>query len=478
VSVLDPACAGLLPLLPEREDAPALRDEQTAKWITRGEVRRQALAVAAALNSPRKGLVFLLVSNRSATVTGLLGAAAAGHAVAPIDHGLDPSKVQALFDAYDPDFILSAAPISGLTARRVADDAVWLATLEAKDHTPIAADLLLLPSTSGTTGSSKFVRLSQGAVRSNARQIAQALGITDHDVGIGHLPLHYSYGLSVVTSHFACGAGVFLMDDALTGSDFWPKVHEAGGTHFPGVPFHYTVLARLGLGQVPPSVTTFTQAGGALDVHLQQKLQSGVAARGGRFFVMYGQTEAAPRMTTLPNSRFAAKIGSVGVALDQARLEIHDETGRRLPPNETGTVHFYGPNVMQGYALSRSDLGGGDELHGHLDTGDLGYLDSEGYLFISGRTQRFAKIAGLRLGLDEIEAQIAPIASIAALDQGEKISIFFEAGGEADLKAKLKAMAADYKILPASFVLHAVDALPRKASGKIDYARLKKLDDV
>ena len=76
MSVLDAACGGLLPLVPGREDMPALRDDFTAAWITRREVRRRALAIADALALPYKGLVFLLASNRIETVMALLGAAA------------------------------------------------------------------------------------------------------------------------------------------------------------------------------------------------------------------------------------------------------------------------------------------------------------------------------------------------------------------------------------------------------------------
>src|SRR5436190_2108839 len=72
---------------------------------------------------------------------------------------------------------------------------------------PPATPLVLL-STSGTTGSAKFVRLTARNVAANASQIAQALHIGDGDVGLAHLPIHYSYGLSVITSHLQAGAAV------------------------------------------------------------------------------------------------------------------------------------------------------------------------------------------------------------------------------------------------------------------------------
>ncbi len=167
--------------------------------------------------------------------------------------------------------------------------------------------LQLLLSTSGTTGSQKYVRLSRDAVVANARQIAEALAIDEASVGIAHLPLHYSYGLSVVTSHLAAGGRICLVNDSITSPSFWSKIGSVGGSHFPGVPFHYAALARLGSSLVPDCVKVFTQAGGALDLRIQTKMHDWATQRGGRFFVMYGQTEASPRMATLQHADLLAQ---------------------------------------------------------------------------------------------------------------------------------------------------------------------------
>ena len=87
---------------------------------------------------------------------------------------------------------------------------------------------------------------------------------------------------------------------------------------------------------------------------------------------------------------------------------------------------YEGPNVMLGYAMSRADLGKGDEMNGRLETGDLGRLDIEGFLYLTGRTKRFAKIAGYRLGLDEIEKELFAVCPVACLDLGEKIAVAHE----------------------------------------------------
>ncbi len=222
----------------------------------------------------------------------------------------------------------------------------------------------------------------------------------------------------------------------------------------------------------------FTQAGGALDPRIQTKIHDWAAQRGGRFFVMYGQTEASPRMTTLQHADFARKTGSVGVALAGGRLSIVDDKGLALPADAIGAVVYEGPNVMLGYAMSRSDLGNGDEMKGRLETGDLGRLDAEGFLYLTGRAKRFAKIAGYRLGLDEIEQELTGVCPVACLDFGDKIAVVHEQESETALKSRVRELAANYKVPSSSFALRKVEQIPRGASGKIDYARLKDLVSV
>jgi acyl-CoA synthetase (AMP-forming)/AMP-acid ligase II len=482
---LDHSCGGLLPLIPQLEREPAARDDRRDLWLARDEIRSSSLGLAENIASDRKRLVFLFCGNSCETLIGLLAAAAAGHAVALVDPGLGEDKLSALIEAYQPELVLSTPDIS----ERLRDAAAsggwrayesragvleWTTTDAGATSVDIHPALQLLLSTSGTTGSQKYVRLSRDAVVANAGQIAEALAIDEHSIGIAHLPLHYSYGLSVVTSHLAAGGRVYFVNDSITSASFWSKIANVGGSHFPGVPFHYAALARLGASLVPESVNAFTQAGGALDPRIQAKIHDWATLRGGRFFVMYGQTEASPRMTTLQHADFSRKAGSVGVALAGGRLSIVDDEGALVPTDAIGTVVYEGPNVMLGYAMSRVDLDKGDEMNGRLETGDLGRVDAEGFLYLTGRTKRFAKIAGYRLGLDEIEQELFAVCSVACFDLGEKIAVVHEQESETALKARVRELAANYKVPSSSFSLFKTAQIPRAASGKINYAQLKE----
>jgi acyl-CoA synthetase (AMP-forming)/AMP-acid ligase II len=452
----DLSCGGLLPLIPRLEALPAVYDDHSDNWLTREELRNASLDLAKSIASEPKRLVFLLCGVNAETIIALLAASAAGHATALIDPALPEHLMTGLLESYQPELILGArgsfeklpdsasskATVGSMQSR--GGDLEWIARETGSSFPPIEPALQVLLSTSGTTGSQKYVRLSRDAVVTNARQIAEALAIDERSVGIAHLPLHYSYGLSVVTSHLVVGGRLCLINDSITSQSFWSKIQNVGGSHFPGVPFHYVALARLGAGLVPDSVKTFTQAGGALDLRVQTKIRDWAAQRGGQFFVMYGQTEAAPRMAA----------------------------------DAVGTVVYEGPNVMLGYATSRAELGNGDEMNGRLETGDLGRLDWEGFLYLTGRTKRFAKIAGYRLGLDEIEKELFAVCPVACLDLGEKIAVAHEQESEVALKARVRELADSYKVPSSSFALRKITQIPRASSGKIDYARLKDLVSV
>jgi acyl-CoA synthetase (AMP-forming)/AMP-acid ligase II len=487
---LDLSCGGLLPVIPRLEASPTVYDDRNDSWLTRKELRNASLDLARAIASEQKRVAFLLCGVNSETIVGLLAAAAAGHATALVDPSVSEDVLTGLIQVYQPELILgprgSGEKLPGISNDRATVNSAqsragvveWIVRQSDPSFPPIDPALQLLLSTSGTTGSQKYVRLSRDAVVANARQIAEALHIDEESVGIAHLPLHYSYGLSVVTSHLTSGGRICLINDSITSQSFWSKIGNVGGSHFPGVPFHYVALARLGLGLVPDSVKTFTQAGGALDLRVQTKVRDWAAQRGSQFFVMYGQTEASPRMATLQHADHARKTGSVGVALAGGQFVIVDDHGAPLPADAVGTVIYDGPNVMLGYAASRADLGKGDEMSGRLETGDLGRLDADGFLYLTGRTKRFAKIAGYRLGLDEIEKELFAVCPVACLDLGEKIAVAHEQESETALKARVRELADSYKVPSSSFALRKVPQIPRASSGKIDYARLKDLVSV
>lgn len=426
-------------------------------------LRRQAESWANRLTGPRS-LVFLYIRNDVESVAALLGALGAGHAVALFDPNL-PAESRARLEAcYQPDWLIEAGaqqPVRG-----------------PLNPEPVRMDpaLALLLSTSGSTGSPKLVRLTLAAVEFNAACIASVLDIRPDDVAAGHLPLHYSYGLSVLTSHLCRGARVRLTERGLMDRDFWPSLRDAGVTHFPGVPFHYQMLTKLGFSRINlSSLRTMTQAGGAMDVAMRRQAHAFMSERGGAFYVLYGQTEAAPRMATLQHDDFPFAEGSVGKALPGCRFEI-------LEPDEKkcGEVIFHGPNVMMGYAENRCDLALGDTLEGRLETGDIGWLDDSSRLYLTGRAKRFGKVYGLRVNLDEIEREGNAILPMAVIQEGDGIRVFFTSSGDEaqdteQARLLLNHLLSRFTIPRAGYSFRSIETIPHTERGKVNYAALESL---
>ncbi|GAA3234747.1 AMP-binding protein [Dactylosporangium siamense] len=337
--------------------------------------------------------------------------------------------------------------------------------------------LATLLATSGSTGSPKLVRLSRDAILANTTAIIEALGITGDDVAVSSLPFYYSFGMSVLNTHLAAGATVVVESAGLVARSFWAAVGEHRVTSLALVPSQYEMLRRLRFDpRRYPSLRTLTQAGGRLRAELVRDFHDRMASVGGRLFVMYGQTEAAPRLTTLPAERLAEKLGSVGPAVPGGRLTVRlDDGAETTEPGVVGEVLYRGPNVMMGYAETAADLARGDEQGGLLETGDLGHLDEEGYLFIDGRLKRFGKVFGVRLNLDDIErlAAAGGPGAVAAVAGDDKVLVFVEGATAEELAPRVTVLADRLQLHWSGFELRGVPALPLLSNGKVDYRALE-----
>ena len=133
-------------------------------------------------------------------------------------------------------------------------------------------ELALLLTTSGSTGSPKLVRLSYLNIQSNALSISEYLELTSAERPITSLPMHYSYGLSVINSHLLVGATILLTDRSILDRAFWSFLKTQNATSISGVPYMYEMLDKLRFFRMDlPYLKTLTQAGGKLSKDLQLK---------------------------------------------------------------------------------------------------------------------------------------------------------------------------------------------------------------
>jgi len=459
-------------------DTARIVDATTGQTLAGDRLAAAVSAQAESLAALPEGVLFARTSIDVPSVLRYLGAFEAGRALALLDPALDTHALVAMMDRFRPGAVL-AAPEEEPPLGYVAKDGHWVRT--ASDGVPPHPDLALLMATSGSTGNPHFARLSRRAVLSNAHAIAEVLGVGPDDVAPTSLPPHYSYGLSVLNSHLAMGATVVVEPSGILGREFWTALTGHGCTSLAAVPYHYEMLRRLKFDPAKhPRLRTLTQAGGKLRAELVAEFDAKMTAVGGGLYVMYGQTEAAPRMATMPPDRLADKPGSVGPALPGGEFSIrHGDGSETTHPKITGEIVYRGPNVMMGYAEDAAGLALGDELDGVLATGDLGYLDEDGFLFVTGRLKRIGKVFGNRISLDDLEqaarATALGIEIVAAVPSDDKVVLFAEGIGKDVCKAASRALGERLHLHASGFDVRSIDTIPLLASGKIDYQTLAGL---
>ncbi len=331
--------------------------------------------------------------------------------------------------------------------------------------------------TSGTTGQPKGVMLSHANFAANVQSIIAYLDLDADDSTVTILPFYYSYGASVLHTHLAAGARLVIETNLVFPHLMVETIARERVSGFSGVPSTYALLLnRVRLGEYDlSSLRYLTQAGGAMAPALAARLRAAVPTA--RLFVMYGQTEATARLAWLPPERLDDKAGAVGVAIPGVELEVRDETGARAATGTVGEVHARGANIMQGYwrdAVLTATVLGAD---GWLRTGDMGQVDPDGFLFLSGRRSDMIKTGAHRVHPNDIEEVIAGIDGVAEvavvgvdddlLGQVIKAVVVFADGADTSvdrIKAHCRERLATYKIPK---FIEAATELPKTASGKI-----------
>ncbi len=424
---------------------------------------------AAALPAGR-GMGLLCMPTSVEAIALYLGALRTGQVPLLLQPDIDPELLADLVEHYQPDWVASTGEAADgyQTVQRGTVLALHVRQAAAPAIAP-HPDLALLLSTSGSTGSSKLVRLSGSGLDANAEAIVAYLGLQPSDRAITTLPLAYSFGMSILNSHLACGGSVVLSNDSLMTREFWDAARTHAITSLSGVPATFEILRRMGLARMQlPSLRMLTQAGGRLRDELVQYFATASQEHGLAFYVMYGQTEASPRISYVPADRLLDKIGSIGIPVPGGRMRVDAASGELV---------YSGPNVMMGYAVERADLGNGDDMHGVLRTGDLVRVDDEGFHYIIGRAKRFLKISGNRVNLDEVEAMLsAALGQQIVCSGGDDDLVAFSHGDAIAEQAQVRQLVqARYKLFGGHVRAIHLDALPLMASGKVDYQSLRQM---
>ena len=373
-----------------------------------------------------------------------------------------------------------------LTFEKIIENIDGIAPLENLTHKTLPEtphELAAIFYTSGSTGAPKGVMLSHLNLVSNTVATVEYLKLTGEDSIMVILPFYYIYGNSLLLTHLLIG-GKLVVDNRFA----FPQVIletmvKEKTTGFSGVPSNFMILLNFEgfRSEKLPHLRYLTQAGGAMAPKVIENVINVFPDR--EIYIMYGQTEASPRVTWLPPEQLKDNIGSIGIPVPGVTVTLTDDDGNEVASGETGEITVSGDNVMLGYwhqAEEEEEVLRG----GRLFTGDLAYRDDKGFLFVVSRKKEIIKVGGNRVSAKEIEERIlenekvleAAVVGVGddILGEAVKAVLVLKPGQSADEKEiqdYIGAKLARHKI--PKYVVFA-DDLPKYPSGKVKKKELSK----
>ena len=281
----------------------------------------------------------------------------------------------------------------------------------------VRTDTAVLLQTSGTTGQKKLVPQLVEDVIAGALCIAASVPLGEEDVNVSQMPLHHVGGIlrSVFAPILSGGAVAHL--GGFSPKPFWEAACQVGATWYYASPtMHRLYLDELLANPPQPEARLrlryVANAAGGLPAALASEMREGYSRMVGTCVTIapsYGMTECMP-MAAPPPAYALEKPGSSGIPIGP-EMQVQDEAGEALPAGQVGAIAVRGCPVFRGYltplpdgvSLGESVPGAGIGDHGWFQTGDNGYLDADGYLFVTGRSKETIKRGGETITPSDIE---------------------------------------------------------------------------
>ena len=344
------------------------------------------------------------------------------------------------------------------------------------DFTDVARssdDLAAFLYTSGTTGRSKGAMLTHGNLGSNASVLKDYWHFTKDDVLLHALPIFHTHGLFVATNVTLLAGSSMIFLPKFDPNEVFRLMPQA--TTLMGVPtFYIRLLQDARLGKDSTAHMRLFVAGSApllADTHREWEQRTGH-----RILERYGMTET--NMITSNPYDGARVAGAVGLPLPGVSVRVRDaETGAPIPAGDVGMIQVKGPNVFKGYWQMPEKTKAEFTSDGYFITGDLGKIDSGGYVSIVGRGKDLVISGGYNVYPKEVESEIdaldgvfeSAVIGLPHTDFGEGVTAVIVRSGAATLDEKsvlkqLDGKLAKYK-LPKRVLF--IDALPRNTMGKV-----------
>lgn len=470
---------------PQRDD---LSYETLADFCTRIEVRLRELGMS------RTDRVALILGNGPDAATAFLAVASAA-TVVPLNPAFKKSELTTLLHDMDAALVVTDEPdhtvvslaeemgirIAFLEANEVAGDF----NLEIDGPAPTQApfdlqarpeDTALLLYTSGTTSKPKSVPLSHENLLFGAAFSARALDLSRDDLCLNVMPLYHAHGItSTILTSLLHGSGV-ITTSGFAVETFFDILADNAPTWFSGVPaMHAAICAAVKAepGRMPDHDLRFVRsASSSMPVEILDTIHS---VFGCPVVEAYGMSEATSMVSANPLQPGSARPGSVGVSTG-CEITILDPEGQSVTAGEEGEIALSGPNIFSGYG-NAPDATRAAFKDGWFRTGDWGYLDRDGFLYISGRTKELINRGGSKIIPNEIDKALR---SHSAVKEAAAFGLPHPTLGEdvaaavvvhqgqlpttLELRQHVADQIADFKI-PSRITI--VEALPKTATGKV-----------
>ncbi|KAA9132135.1 o-succinylbenzoate--CoA ligase [Microbacterium caowuchunii] len=362
-------------------------------------------------------------------------------------------------------------------------DEVLASGSDTEFDVPVTADdPAIILYTSGTTGHPKGAVLTHGNLTWNCFNALIDYGVSAGERVLLISPMFHVASLSMGALPVLLQGGQVILHERFDPADVLRTVQAEQVTMLSGVPTTFQLLQ-----EHPDWETTDISSlqhltcGGST---MPERMLAAYEQRGLSFSCGYGMTETSPGATAMPPRMSKEKMGSSGIRHFFTDVRVVDQNGRDLPAGEVGEIWISGPNVIKEY-WRRPDATGSAIVDGWFRSGDLGYFDSDGFLFISDRLKDMIISGGENIYSAEVESiimELAEISSVALIGVPDEkwgevplavVSVHPGAELSADaIRAHLDGRLARYKI-PKQVVF--TDELPRTASGKVRKADLRAL---
>ena len=434
---------------------------ENGKYITYNSLILNSKKISKFLTTQKK-LIFLLGQNNLETITGYISFVDKGHTVVLLDYRINNFFLDKLISLYKPSYIFCEKiklKKKFFTPLFTFRSYVLFYNKQNPEYI-LHDDLMLLMSTSGSTGSPKLVKQSYLNIASNTDNIIKYLKIKSKDTTITSLPISYVYGLSVINTHLFKGAKIILTNKSMVEKKFWELIEKFKANNFAGVPYNYSIVEKIFKERVPPSIKYTTQAGGKMNHLLIKNIIRIYKKNKIKFFQMYGAAEATSRMSYLEWAHADKKIGSIGKPIPGGNFYLVDNKEKKIKKSfKNGELIYQGKNVFMGYAKNINDLSKPGTSRGLLKTGDLAYKDKSGFYFIVGRKNRYCKIYGIRVNLPELESLLYERGVDSIMKEGSENQIIVYTKNVRKIKKQLKYISELTSINSNVFI---VKTLPKK----------------